>query len=73
MNNHLYSTLAWLPQPTGDFLFRCHEALDAEENLGIRLRSLASHRLDQNGLSRIAKIVSRSVSVVICHDGSDGV
>lgn len=60
MSNHLYADLAWLPQPPEDFLSGCHEALEAEENLGTRLRSLASYRLDQNRLSRVAKIVSRA-------------
>jgi FkbH-like protein len=60
-----YSRLAWLPQPPDDFSALCRGVLDAPGGAGRRLRTLASHALDQNQLERLARTLlsARSAGV----------
>jgi FkbH-like protein len=60
MSASLHVDLAWLPAPPADFAQACRAALDGGEGLGRRLRWLASHRLDQNGLARLAATIKKA-------------
>jgi predicted enzyme involved in methoxymalonyl-ACP biosynthesis len=56
----LYSDLSWLPPAPPDFISLCRSALDNPEDLGKRLKFLASHALDENQLVRLSKVISKA-------------
>jgi FkbH-like protein len=60
MSNSLYANLSWLPPPPADFAAQCRAALDSTENLGNRLRALASFALDDNQLNRLSKVIGKA-------------
>lgn len=60
MSSNLYTRLAWLPEPPKDFYAQCSALLHTAENLGPRLRTLASYSLDQNQLERLARITDHA-------------
>src|SRR3569623_1150731 len=58
--SELYSNLSWLPQPPADFNALCSSALGQPDNLGQRLRALASSALNDNQLLRLSKLITRA-------------
>jgi FkbH-like protein len=58
MTSTLYSELSWLPRPSTDFNALCRTALERPENLGQRIRALASSALNENQLIRLAKVMA---------------
>jgi FkbH-like protein len=58
MSCSLYTDLAWLPRPPQGLSALCRAALENPPDLVDRLRFLASHALDENGLARVAKVVA---------------
>jgi FkbH-like protein len=57
MSNTIYTGLAWLPAAPSDFTERCRATAQLTEGLGGELRKLATHALEQNQLSRLAKLI----------------
>ncbi len=57
MTHALLTDLAWLPAPPLDFKARVRELSPETPDLGQRLRQLATHTLDLNQLTRLAKRV----------------
>src|SRR5579863_3807349 len=62
MSNSLYANLSWLPAPPENFSEQCRSALESAEDLGNRLRALASYALDENQLNRLCKVIGRARS-----------
>lgn len=60
MSKALYRDLAWLPAAPPDFTARCRAVLAAEEDLGERLRLLATHALNENQLITLARTLSKA-------------
>jgi len=60
MSNSLYTNLAWLPAPPADFSAQCRSAIASPDDLGNRIRALATHALDNNQLNRIAKLIAKA-------------
>jgi FkbH-like protein len=60
--NQLYSELQWLPRPPQEFSERLRALACSTEPLGSQLRSLASHALDLNQLTRLAKAIANARS-----------
>lgn len=60
MSNQLYTRLEWLPEPPADFAAQCKQLAEGGEELGKRLRYLASHRLDESALNRLAKALTKA-------------
>lgn len=60
MSNSLYTNLSWLPEPPADFAVQCRTAVERKENLGDRVRALASYSLDENRLHRLAKLIGKA-------------
>jgi FkbH-like protein len=60
--NQLYSELQWLPRPPQDFSERLRALAGSTEPLGSRLQSLASHALDLNQLTKLAKAIGNARS-----------
>jgi FkbH-like protein len=58
MGAGLYAELAWLPRPPEDFPARCRSASDQEGSLGLRIQALARYALDENQLTRLAKLIT---------------
>lgn len=61
-NSALYTRLAWLPKAPQDFSAQCAALQSSGENLGTRLRALASRALDQNQLERLAGFIGKAQS-----------
>lgn len=57
MDTEFLQNLAWLPLPPKDFRESCRAALDEPNGFGNRLGSLSNYRHDENGLSRLAKLM----------------
>jgi len=54
--------LPWLPPPPDDFGALCRSLdTDGAAPLGSRIRALASHALDENGLTRLARAIGRAI------------
>jgi FkbH-like protein len=60
MSNALYAGMAWLPDPPADFSARVRALPDAGADLGRQLQHLATHRLDENQLNKLAKAVTKA-------------
>jgi FkbH-like protein len=60
MSNDLYTNLSWLPLSPADFSMRCRALLEVDGDLGKRVQALATHALDENQLSRLAKALSKA-------------
>jgi FkbH-like protein len=60
MSGALYSALAWLPPPPTDFGAKCRQALDEPGEVGLRLRALALHALDENQLNQLTRVIQRA-------------
>ena len=60
MSNSLYTNLSWLPAAPADFSAQCRAVLESEGDLGGRIRSLATHALDENELNRLAKLLNKA-------------
>ena len=59
--NSLYAELQWLPPAPEDFSKRLKVLEEADDQwLGRELKALASHALDLNQLTRVAKFVKRA-------------
>jgi FkbH-like protein len=56
----LYRWLSWLPRLPADFAARCRTALDSPEDVGRHLWALAGYALDENGLDRIAALITQA-------------
>ncbi len=59
MSASLYTELAWLPRPPGDFAAACKASL-ADPAPGQAFRGLAGHGLDANQLSRLGRTIGRA-------------
>jgi FkbH-like protein len=59
MSSHLYTQLAWLPQQPNNFASLCRAAVNTpeDEDIGLKIRSLATHGLDENALNQLAKLI----------------
>jgi FkbH-like protein len=57
MSAELYAELAWLPRAPEDFAGRCRGVFATEGSLGLHIQALARHGLDENQLSRLAKLI----------------
>jgi FkbH-like protein len=58
--SRLHADLAWLPAVPDDFSVQCRALDDAQGPLGRRIRALATHALDENGLGRLARAIGRA-------------
>src|ERR1035438_6571741 len=59
--NSLYAELQWLPRAPEDFSKRLKALEEADDRwIGRELKGLASHALDLNQLTRVAKFVNRA-------------
>jgi len=57
MSTNLYTNLSWLPQPPADFSDQCRKLNPAD---GSRIQALASYALDENQLTRLAKVIVKA-------------
>lgn len=62
MSSDVYARLTWLPGPPKDFFARCSKLLHSPEDLGKRLKILASYSLEQNQLDRLARVIDQARS-----------
>lgn len=62
MSASLFSELSWLPPVPENFRVQCRDLAQGDEELGWRLRSLSTLRLDENKLVRLAKVITRARS-----------
>ena len=62
MSRAIHTELSWLPRPPEDFRALCRSALDTPSDLVGRLRFLASHAIDENGLDHLAQVVGQARS-----------
>jgi FkbH-like protein len=60
METDLFLDLAWLPRPPENFGALCRAASAGTASLGSELAKLASYGLDDNGLSRLAKLIAQA-------------
>jgi hypothetical protein len=60
MSAELYAELAWLPRAPEDFAGRCRSVFATEGSLGLNIQALARHALDENQLSRLAKLIAEA-------------
>lgn len=60
MHSDLHTQLAWLPRQPKNFSTLCRNALDASEDLGLQIRALATHGLDENALNALAKLIEQA-------------
>ena len=58
--NQLYTELQWLPRAPDDFSARLKAVSNLAESIGGPLQSLATHALDLNQLTRLAKVIEKS-------------
>jgi FkbH-like protein len=61
MSRSIYSFLEWLPKPPGDFSERCLSVSASTKDLGAQISELASYRLDENQLHRLARVVRKAM------------
>src|SRR6185437_7198357 len=57
MSGNLLADLSWLPRAPLDVATRCRALNRERENLGDRIRALASYALDDNQLGRLGKVI----------------
>jgi FkbH-like protein len=60
MTSTLYSQLAWLPPAPSDFSAQCKQLAEGGPELGKRAQWLANHSLDEVGLNRLAKALTKA-------------
>ncbi|MGA3264796.1 MAG: haloacid dehalogenase, partial [Terracidiphilus sp.] len=60
--NALYSELQWLPRAPKDFTVRLKALGNSAGPLGSELQALASHALDLNQLTKLAKVIDQARS-----------
>ena len=60
MGAELYTELAWLPRPPEDFHARCRNVSEQEGGLGSSIQALARYALDENQLTRLAKLIGEA-------------
>jgi FkbH-like protein len=60
MTQELHSALKWLPSPPEDFAVRCRALDPGQPGFGEAAQFLASHALDENQLTKLAKALSRA-------------
>ena len=61
--NQLYTELQWLPPAPENFSLRLKAASNATESIGAELQALATHALDLNQLTKLAKVIVKSRAV----------
>jgi FkbH-like protein len=61
MIDDLYTRLAWLPPPPPDFSARCR-SLEFMAEPGAAARTLATHALDQNQLTRLGRAIGKYIA-----------
>jgi FkbH-like protein len=61
LKQHLFAELAWLPRSPLDFNDRIRALRMQSEQPASALRALASHALDQNQLSKVARVVNDGI------------
>lgn len=57
MSGNLYTDLAWLPKPPGNFRQRTRALLETESGTGRELMFLSGHALDENQLLRLSNVI----------------
>src|ERR1035437_531320 len=57
--NPLYVELQWLPRAPQDFSRQLKAVGSSEGPFGLELRALASHALDLNQLTKLAKVIDK--------------
>jgi len=57
MSKDLYRDLLWLPARPEDFSAQCRAISGSEGNLGEQIRRLAAYRMNQDQLTRLAKVI----------------
>ena len=60
MPSNLYTELAWLPRQPKNFSTLCRTALEPSEDLGARIRALATYGLDENALNQLSKVIEKA-------------
>ena len=60
MTGNLLADLSWLPRPPADLAARCRMLNGESEDLGNRVRALASYGLDENQLVRLSKVIAQA-------------
>ena len=60
MGAGLYAELGWLPRPPEDFHARCRNVSEQEGGLGSSIQALARYALDENQLTRLAKLIGEA-------------
>jgi FkbH-like protein len=60
MGAELYAELGWLPRPPEDFQARCRNVSEQEGGLGSSIQALARYALDENQLTRLAKLIGEA-------------
>lgn len=60
MLSDLYTQLSWLPPQPKNFSSLCHAALDNLEDIGLHIRTLATHGLDENALNQLANVIKKA-------------
>jgi FkbH-like protein len=58
VSTDIFANLAWLPQAAPDFSAQCKRFADDGANAGARLRALANTSLNENQLTRLAKVIA---------------
>jgi FkbH-like protein len=56
----LYSELQWLPPAPEDYSARLKQLSNAENDLGAEVQALATHALDLNQLTRLARVITNA-------------
>ena len=65
MLSDLYTQLAWLPRQPKNFNTLCRAALDSAEDtedMGVKIRALASYGLDENALNQLARVIEKTTT-----------
>ncbi|MDB5888912.1 MAG: haloacid dehalogenase [Rhodocyclales bacterium] len=60
MSRNLYTNMEWLPPAPADFAAQCKALLQTSDTLGKRVQHLAGHMLDENNLTRLAKVIRKA-------------
>ncbi len=62
MSRDMYRDLSWLPRMPDDFAAQCRSAANAGQPIGERIQSLASYALDENALTRLARLIAETMA-----------
>jgi FkbH-like protein len=59
MTLDVFTELSWLPEAPAEFAAACKQLAGSSDELGRRAQQLASHRLDENQLNKLAHAMSK--------------